>query len=80
MTVEAFARMREVLDGYQDYTKVPAPTYLRGHSQEPGVFADVAVQLLKVGIEKAQQALEISDVVTRLETILTWMQTGPQPA
>jgi len=77
MTVEAFARMREILDAYQDYAKTPAPAYLRGYSQEPGVFADVTVQLLKVDIEKKQQALEMSDVVTRLDTILTWMKAEP---
>jgi uncharacterized protein len=77
MTVEAFARMRDILDAYQDYAKTPAPAYLRGYSQEPGVFADVAVQLLKVDIEKKQQALETNDVVTRLETILAWMKTEP---
>ena len=77
MTVEAFALMRDILDAYQDYAKAPAPAYLRGYSQEPGVFADVAVQLLKVDIEKKQQALETSDVVTRLEMILAWMKTEP---
>jgi ATP-dependent Lon protease len=77
MTVEAIARMRDILDAYQDYAKTPAPAYLRGYSQEPGVFADVAAQLLKVGIEKKQQALETSDVVTRLELILAWMKTEP---
>jgi hypothetical protein len=41
------------------------------------VFADVAVQLLKVDMEKKQQALETSDVVTRLEMILAWMKTEP---
>jgi ATP-dependent Lon protease len=80
MTVEAFARMREILEAYQDYAKTPAPAYLRGYSQEPGVFADVTVQLLKLGIERMQQALEISDVVTRLETILGWMKAGPPAA
>jgi ATP-dependent Lon protease len=77
ITVEAFALMREILDAYQGYAKTPVPTYLRGYSHEPGVFADVTVQLLKLGIEKMQQALEISDVVTRLETILGWMKAGP---
>jgi uncharacterized protein len=78
MTVEAFARVREVLDAYQSYTKNAAPAYLRGYSQEPGVFADVAVQLLKVSLEKAQQALEIGDVVKRLEMILELMKAGGQ--
>ena len=49
VTVEAFSRMREILDAYQGYAKAPAPTYLHGHSQEPGVFADVAAQFLKLG-------------------------------
>jgi ATP-dependent Lon protease len=80
MTVEAFARMREILDSYQGYTKTAAPPYLHGYSQEPGVFANVAVQLLKVGIEKMQQALETPDVVARLETILAWMKAGPPAA
>jgi uncharacterized protein len=80
MTVEAFARIREILDAYPDCTRTPVPAYLRGYTQEPGVFADVAVQLLKVGIERLQKALETSDVVTRLETILAWMKAGPPAA
>jgi uncharacterized protein len=80
MTVEAFSRMREVLDAYQGYAKAPALPYLQGHSQEPGVFADVAVQLLKLGIEGTQQVLEIGDVVTRLETVLAWMKAEPAAA
>jgi uncharacterized protein len=77
MTVEAFAQVREILDAYEGYAKAPTPTYLRGLSREPGVFADVAVQLLKVGIDKMQAMLEISDVVTRLESVLAWMKAGP---
>jgi ATP-dependent Lon protease len=80
LTAPAFAHVREILDAYQGYTKTPVPTYLRGHSQEPGLFADVAAQLLKPGIEKLQQVLEISDVVTRLETILAWMKAEPAAA
>jgi ATP-dependent Lon protease len=80
MTVEAYARMREILDAYPIYAKASAPPYLHGHSQEPGVFADVAVWLLRLGIEKTQQALEIGDVVTRLETILAWMKAEPAAA
>ena len=62
------------------YAKAPAPTYLHGHSQEPGVFADVAAQFLKLGIEKTQQVLEIGDVVTRLETVLAWMKADTATA
>jgi ATP-dependent Lon protease len=80
LTVEAFAKVREILDAYEDYAKAPAPAYLRGYSREPGVFADVAVQLLRVGIDKMQEILETSDVVTRLETILAWMKAGPPSA
>jgi ATP-dependent Lon protease len=80
MTVEAYSRMREILDAYQGYSKAVVPPFLYGHSQEPGVFADVAVQLLRLGIEKTQQVLEISDVVERLETILAWMKSGPAAA
>ena len=80
MTVEAFALTREVLDAYEGYAKAPAPAYLRGYLREPGVFADVAVQLLKVGIDKMQEMLEISDAVTRLETTLAWMKADRIPA
>jgi ATP-dependent Lon protease len=80
LTVEAFAQMHEILDAYEGYAKTPTPAYLRMYSREPGVFADVAVQLLKMGIDKTQQMLEISDVVTRLEAILAWMKAGPPSA
>jgi ATP-dependent Lon protease len=79
-TVEAFAQVREILDAYETYAKAPPPTYFRGLSREPGVFADVAVQLVKMDIDKMQQMLEISDVVTRLETVLAWMKAEPAPA
>jgi ATP-dependent Lon protease len=79
-TAEAFALTRGILDAYQGYAKTPAPPYLHGHAQEPGVFADITAQMLKVEIEQKQQALEISDVVTRLETILAWMKAEPPTA
>jgi ATP-dependent Lon protease len=79
-TVEAFAQVREILDAYETYAKAPPPTYFRGLSREPGVFADVAVQLVKMDIDKMQQMLETSDVVTRLETVLAWMKAGPSQA
>ena len=65
---------------YEGYAKTAAPPYLHGHAQEPGVFADVAAQMLKFGIERTQQVLETGDVVTRLETILGWMKEGPPSA
>jgi uncharacterized protein len=80
LTVEAFAQVREILDAYEGYAKAPTPAYLGLYRLEPGVFADVAVQLLKMGIDKTQEMLEISDVVTRLETILAWMKAGSSSA
>jgi len=52
------------------------PQYLYGYAQEPGVLADMIAQQLKVDIDKKQQALETSDVVTRLDTILAWMKAA----
>jgi ATP-dependent Lon protease len=75
---EAFARMREVLDFYPAYTDTPVPPYLYGYSQEPGVLADMTVSLLKLDMEKKQQALETSDVVRRLELVLELMKAGKQ--
>ena len=43
---------------------------------EPGMLADAVAPLLSIGIDKKQQILETSDVVTRLETILDIMKTG----
>jgi ATP-dependent Lon protease len=77
LTVEAFAKVREILDAYESYARTPAPAYLRGFLLEPGVFSDVAVQLLRVSIDKMQEMLETGDVVTRLETVLAWMKAGP---
>jgi ATP-dependent Lon protease len=73
----AFARMREIFDAYQAYTRTPPPYALHRYSREPGVFADVVVQLMEVGIEKTQQILETNDVVARLEFILAWMKDRP---
>jgi ATP-dependent Lon protease len=44
--------------------------------REPGLLADAVAPLLSIGIARKQQILEITDVVTRLETILDVMKTG----
>lgn len=44
------------------------------------MLADMIVQHLKVDIDKKQQALEIRDVVTRLETVLAWMKADAAAA
>jgi ATP-dependent Lon protease len=77
---EAFVPMREVLLFYPAYANTAVPPYLYGYSQEPGVLADMIAQLLKVDIDKKQQVLETSDVVTRLETVLAWMKAGAAAA
>jgi ATP-dependent Lon protease len=40
------------------------------------MLADVIAALPSVGIDKKQQILETSDVVTRLETIFNLMKAG----
>jgi ATP-dependent Lon protease len=77
---EAFVRMREVLDAYPIYASTAVPQYLYGYSQEPGVLADMIVPHLKIDIDKKQQVLETSDVVTRLAMILELMDAGKQAA
>jgi ATP-dependent Lon protease len=73
----AFALMREIFDAYQAYTRTPPPYALHRYSSEPGVFADVVVHLMEVGIGKTQQLLETNDVIARLELIRAWMKDGP---
>lgn len=43
---------------------------------DPSLLADTVAPLLSIDIEKMQQLLESSDVVTRLETILDLMNAG----
>jgi hypothetical protein len=69
--------MREIFDVYQNYTRTPPPYALYRYSREPGVFANVVVQLMEAGIEKTQRILETNDVTARLELILAWMKQGP---
>ena len=72
----AFTLTREIIEAYQGFANSPPPQSLYRYAREPGVLADVVVQLLEVGIEKMQQILETRDVVARLETILGWMREG----
>jgi uncharacterized protein len=76
LDTEAFALTREIFEAYRSSTNTVPPQSLYRYAGEPGVLADVVVQLLEVGVEKMQQALEIRDVVARLETILGWMRAG----
>jgi uncharacterized protein len=75
---------RAVLDAYQIYANVdfsslpPGPKARFGLPSigDPSLLADTVAPLLSIGIEKKQQLLETSDVVTRLETILDLMNAG----
>jgi len=71
---EAFARAREIFEAYESFAHAATPQSLRRYAREPGVLADVLVQLMEVGIHRMQQILETGDVVARLDTILGWMR------
>jgi len=83
-SAEADALSRAVLDAYQIYADVdfsslpPGPKARFGLPSigDPSLLADTVAPLLSIGIEKKQQLLETSDVVTRLETILDLMNAG----
>jgi uncharacterized protein len=77
LDAEAFALIGKIFETYQAYTNTAPPQSLYRYSREPGVLADVVVQLMEVGVERMQQMLETNDVVARLETILAWMKAGP---
>jgi ATP-dependent Lon protease len=47
---------------------------------EPGALADAIASLLSVEIDRKQDLLETSDVITRLEKILALMQSERQAA
>jgi ATP-dependent Lon protease len=74
---DAFMRAREIFETYQRFANAPPPQSLHRYAREPGVLADVVVQLMEVGIDRMQQILETGDVVARLETILGWMREVP---
>lgn len=83
-SAEAVALSRAVLDAYQIYANVdfsslpPGPRARFGLPSigDPSLLADTVAPLLSIGIEKKQQLLETSDVVTRLETLLDLMNVG----
>jgi ATP-dependent Lon protease len=83
-SAEAATLSRAVLDAYQIYANVdffslpPGPSARFGLPSigDPSLLADTVAPLLSIGIEKKQQLLETSDVVTRLETILDLMKAG----
>jgi uncharacterized protein len=80
---QAFALMREVLEKIQalrhagfsslSYSRLP-------HISVPGALADAIASLLSVEIDRRQDLLETSDVITRLEKVLALMQSDRQAA
>jgi ATP-dependent Lon protease len=81
---EAFSLMRAVLEKFQAYRNAPdlsSPPYSRlPHIREPGVLADAVASWLTVEIDRRQDLLETSDVITRLEKILALMKTDLRAA
>jgi uncharacterized protein len=81
---EAANLSRAVLDAYQVYAKVdfsslppgPQARFRLPSIGDPGLLADTVAPLLSIGIERKQQILETSDVVTRLQTILDLMNAA----
>jgi uncharacterized protein len=80
---EAFRLARVVLEKFQAYrnASLAAPAYRQlPLIHEPGELADAVAPFLLVRIEQRQDLLATSDVITRLEKILTLMQTDQQAA
>jgi len=87
---EAFNLSRAALDKLQadrniDFLSSPYGGFSRAYAglsgiREPSVLADAIAPLLSAEIDKKQELLETSDVVTRLEKIIALMNTDRQPA
>jgi uncharacterized protein len=79
-TAEAEALSQRVLDAYMTQANItslpqgPQAYFRLPTTGNPGMLADSVAQLLSVGIDKKQQILETSDVVTRLDMILELMK------
>jgi ATP-dependent Lon protease len=80
---EALPLMRAVLERFQAYrnASLSSPPYARlPHIREPGALADAVAPFLLIEIDRRQDLLETSDVITRLEKILVLMKTDLQAA
>ena len=83
-SAEAAALSSAVLNAYQSYANVDFSSLPAGPRNRvglpsignPSLLADSVAPLLSIGIDKKQQLLETSDVVTRLEMILDLMQAA----
>jgi uncharacterized protein len=80
---EAFTLSRTVLERFQAHRNISfsSPPYSRlPHIREPGVLADTIAAFLSNEINKRQDLLETTDVITRLEKLLALMKTDQQAA
>jgi ATP-dependent Lon protease len=80
---EAFNLSRAVLEKLQAHRNLDFlswPYAYLSSIREPSVLADAIAPLLSAEIDKKQELLETSDVVTRLEKIIALMNTDQQPA
>lgn len=80
---EAFTLARTVLERFQAHRNISfsSPPYGRlPHIREPGVLADTIAAFLSNEINKRQDLLETTDVITRLEKLLALMKTDQQAA
>jgi uncharacterized protein len=80
---EAFNLSRAVLEKLQVYRNIgglssPYANFLR--IREPSLLANAIAPFLSAEIDKKQELLETSDVVTRPEKIIDLMNTDQQPA
>jgi uncharacterized protein len=80
---EAFNLSRAVLEKLQAHRNIDglsSPYAGLSGIREPSALADAIAPLLSADIDKKQELLETSDVVTRLEKIIALMNTDRQPA
>ena len=83
---EAFNLSRTVLEKLQAHRGLDILSYTSwpyrylSNIREPSVLADAIAPLLSVEIDKKQELLETSDVVTRLENIIALMNADREPA
>jgi uncharacterized protein len=78
---QAFALMREVLEKFRalgDASLMPYSRLMR--IPVPGALADAIALHISIEIDRRQDLLETSDVITRLEKILALMKSGQKAA
>jgi ATP-dependent Lon protease len=81
---EAFNLSRAVLEKLQAHRNInflssPYDYLSRVAIHKPSVLADAIAPLLSAEIDKKQELLEATDVVTRLEKIIALMNADRQP-